>query len=431
MNIEQVVTKLLNVNESDLQEVTALEKTGENLDVKVKLKPKPTVCPLCGGNVKIHGYFLRKLTHSTFANRNCTLFFQQRRYRCDRCERTFHEPNPFINSGENLTLETKANVLKDLKHPEATYTSVAKRYNLSVTKTMRLFDAHVSIPRKPLPDILSMDEHYFPESDYDSTYCCLLMDFRTGDLVDVLPDRRKGYLIKYFSGIKKNSFDYATKQSELDNVKYISIDMYEPFRDIASTYFPKALVCADSFHVVKHLTECFRAVRLHCRRKTEDENLQYLLTKFKYVLHHNIQLDNEPKYNKRFRRSLNYRNLRDMMFASFPELKVAYELKEYYIRLNSSCKLAEAPEAIDTAIRLFADSGIEEYEPFYEMLTNWRQEIINSFTLVDGARINNGRMEAKNRLLEKLFYNGNGFRNFTRTRNRILYCLNRNDTYRL
>ena len=119
------------------------------------------------------------------------------------------------------------------------------------------------------------------------------------------------------------------------------------------------------------------------------------------------------------------------MFASFPELKVAYELKEYYIRLNSSCKLTEAPGAIDTAIRLFADSGIEEYEPFYEMLTNWRQEIINSFTLIDGARINNGRMEAKNRLLEKLFYNGNGFRNFTRTRNRILYCLNRNDTYRL
>ena len=276
-----------------------------------------------------------------------------------------------------------------------------------------------------------MDEHYFPESDYDSTYCCLLMDFRTGELVDVLPDRRKTYLMKYFSTIKKDSLDYATKRSELDNVKYISIDMYEPFRDIASIYFPKALVCADSFHVVKHLTECFRSVRLHCRRKTEDENLQYLLTKFKFVLHHNVRLDNEPKYNKRFRRLLNYRNLRDMMFASFPELQVAYELKEYYIRLNESCKLAEAPEAIDTAIRLFADSGIEEYEPFYEMLTNWRQEIINSFTLIDGVRINNGRMESKNRLLEKLLYNGNGFRNFTRTRNRILYCLNRNDTYKL
>ena len=239
MSLEQVVTKLLNVKESDLQEVIALEKTGEDLDVKVKLKPKPTVCPLCGGTVKIHGYFSRKLTHSTFANRNCTLFFQQRRYRCDSCEKTFHEPNPFINSRENLTFETKVNVLKDLKSPEATYTSVARRYNLSVTKTMRLFDAHVRIPRKPLPKILSMDEHYFPESDYDSTYCCLLMNFQSGEMVDVLPDRRKTCLMRYFSSIKKNTYDYATKQSELKNVKYVSIAMYGPVPGDRVPVFPE------------------------------------------------------------------------------------------------------------------------------------------------------------------------------------------------
>ena len=45
MSLEQVVTKLLNVKESDLQEVIALEKTGEDLDVKVKLKPN-AICGL-------------------------------------------------------------------------------------------------------------------------------------------------------------------------------------------------------------------------------------------------------------------------------------------------------------------------------------------------------------------------------------------------
>jgi hypothetical protein len=60
---------------------------------------------------------------------------------------------------------------------------------------MRIFDKHVNIPRKPLPRILSMDEHYFPASDFDSLYCCLLMDFETGELVDILPDRKKSYLI--------------------------------------------------------------------------------------------------------------------------------------------------------------------------------------------------------------------------------------------
>ncbi|MBQ7674422.1 MAG: transposase, partial [Alphaproteobacteria bacterium] len=64
------------------------------------------------------------------------------------------------------------------------------------------------------------------------------------------------------------------------------------------------------------------------------------------------------------------------------------------------------------------NAGIEEFEPFYGMLTNWRTEIINSFTTINGIRINNSFIESKNRILEKLLYNGNGFSNFKRTRNR-------------
>lgn len=65
------------------------------------------------------------------------------------------------------------------------------------------------------------------------------------------------------------------------------------------------------------------------------------------------------------------------------------------------------------------------------MLTNWREEIINSFTLINGKRINNSYMESKNRVLSRLFFNANGFKNFERARNRMLYCLNPDDTFRL
>ena len=131
---------------------------------------------------------------------------------------------------------------------------------------MRIFDKHVNIPRKPLPRILSMDEHYFPASDFDSLYCCLLMDFETGELVDILPDRKKSYLIHYLSNIKKDSFDSVSLKSELSNVQYLSIDLYDNFRSISKTYLPKAIICADSFHVLQHLTKDFHDVRLRCRR---------------------------------------------------------------------------------------------------------------------------------------------------------------------
>ena len=55
------------------------------------------------------------------------------------------------------------------------------------------------------------------------------------------------------------------------------MDLYEPYLQVAKTYFPHAIVYADPFHALKHLNEGFKQVRLKCRRNTKDENLQYHL----------------------------------------------------------------------------------------------------------------------------------------------------------
>lgn len=191
MSLNQFITDMLNIKSEDLESVQHVKQSDDTLLIKVKLKKKPVVCPYCKGPVKIHSYYPRKLTHSTLVGRKCFIVYLQRRYYCASCDVTFQEHNPFINSSEGLTYETKINVLKELKHPYNTYTATAKRFNISKTKVFNIFDKHVNIPRKPLPMVLSMDEHYFPESSYSSLYCCLLMDFLTGVLIDVLPDRKK------------------------------------------------------------------------------------------------------------------------------------------------------------------------------------------------------------------------------------------------
>ena len=217
----------------------------------------------------------------------------------------------------------------------------------------------------------------------------------------------------------------------MDNVKYVSIDLYDNYKTIAQIYFSKALICADSFHVLQHLTEAFRNVRLRCRRRTEDENIQYLLTKFKYIFNHNINLDNEPKYNKRFKCRMNYRDIQSLLFDRFPDLKKAYELKENYILFNETSNTQNAGERLADLIQQFSDSGIKEYDAFYNLLINWNNEIINSFSTINNRRINNSYIESRNNQLERLMMNANGFRNFKRTRNRILYCLNKKDTFKI
>ncbi|MGN1343402.1 MAG: transposase [Traorella sp.] len=257
-----------------------------------------------------------------------------------------------------------------------TYTFVGMKHNLSATKVMRIFDSHVSIDRKPLPKVLSMDEHYFPESNYDSLYCCLLMNFITGELVDVLPDRKKDYLISYFGNIRNKTLK-DDGISKLNNVEYVSIDLYDNYREIAKTYFTSAKICANPFHVLKNLTDAFGKVRTRCRRNTKDENMQYLLVKFRKVFNHNVELDNEPKYNKRFKRKMNLKDIQELMFKNFPELKKAYDLKESYIIFNETSNIDNEKELIADQIKAFGNSDIKEYENFYNLLINWNQEIVN------------------------------------------------------
>lgn len=171
------------------------------------------------------------------------------------------------------------------------------------------------------------------------------MDFNTGTIIDGLPDRKKHFASQYLSSIYNFTLD-AHNKSKLNNVKYIPIILYENYRNLAHIYFSKALVCADSFHIIEHLTEVFQLIRLECRRSTQDENTQYLLSKFKLIFHHGIYLNNTPKYNKCFKRCMNYRNMITILFDYFLDLKDAYILKERYINFNNTSSYNEARNRI-------------------------------------------------------------------------------------
>lgn len=422
----------MNINTEQIQKIIPISHSDGTIDLKIRLKPdKNITCPLCKRKVTINGYIKRKLLHSTLVNRKCYISYDRRRYLCSNCDFSFSEKNPFINTSQSMTLETVINVLKDLKYVNNTYSSVGKRFGLSKTQVIRIFDRHVDIKRKVLPEVLSIDEHYLPSLDQDALYICILMDFNTGTLIDVLPDRKKNYLFKYFSSIRSSTYDTITRTSECSNVKYVSIDMYETYKDVANTFFPQALVCADSFHVLEHLTEDFKKVRLRCRNSTQDHNIQYLLTKFKFIFNHGINLDNKGKYNKRFQRYMNYRDIMNILFERFPDLETAYHLKEQYIYFNSTSTSDNSRENLAEILNTFAAGNIPEYDEFYNLLINWFDEIVNSFSIVNGRRINNSYIESRNNNIERLIYNAYGFTNFKRTRNRILYCINKNDTYKI
>ena len=102
MSYKNFITKLFNVNPSDLLKVTDTERKDGSIILRIRLVAKYNLCPICRTPGKIHAYYKRELKHSTFSNRPCVICYEQRRYICPECATTFSESNPFINTRPNL-----------------------------------------------------------------------------------------------------------------------------------------------------------------------------------------------------------------------------------------------------------------------------------------------------------------------------------------
>lgn len=85
------------------------------------------------------------------------------------------------------------------------------------------------------------------------------------------------------------------------------------------------------------------------------------------------------------------------------DLKKAYYLKEEYREFNLCTDNPEdAAEKLEDLILKFKRSELSEYIPFWKLLQNWKTEIINSFTRINGHRISNGPIEKANAEIRKL-----------------------------
>ena len=86
---------------------------------------------------------------------------------------------------------------------------------------------------------------------------------------------------------------------------------------------------------------------------------------------------------------------------------------------------------LNSIIKQYRYSQIEEMKEVADTLNNWKKEILNLFVWVKNRKISNGPIDGKNYYIKKIIYNGNGMQNFERTRNRILYSQNKYEKYDL
>lgn len=101
------------------------------------------------------------------------------------------------------------------------------------------FQIHYSCP--PLKEAVSIDE--FKGNSCTGKYQCILVNPKDRSIIDILPDRTQSHLTSYFREID---------HSQRLRVRYFVYDMWQPYVDLAHTFFPNAKVCIDKYHFIRH-----------------------------------------------------------------------------------------------------------------------------------------------------------------------------------
>ena len=130
-------------------------------------------------------YVIKNITHSILSDRRRIIRYHARRFECPVCKKTYYERNLFVFKVVKIFPLTVYNILDDLKKYNEIFSLIAKRYYISSTTIASIFDSHVDIQRKTLPEMINFVEVYAFKSD-SSKYICVLLDFKNQTPIDVL-----------------------------------------------------------------------------------------------------------------------------------------------------------------------------------------------------------------------------------------------------
>lgn len=424
MKSEDLVRLELENYNVNLEDSDELIDSNKNHTIYLKLnKEHNPCCPYCNSHlVKTRGYKTVTLKYSTTHEDNIKIVLKRQVYICESCHHYFKQANPFEQDKSQITLQKDMKILEALKDINSTYTSVAKRFGVSPTYVIKLFDQRINVTRKKLTEVLSFDKVY--NKNLSKKYCFVIYSPQMNKILDILDSRKLYYTEKYFRKIPLN---------ERNSVKYISINLNAFYRILAKKCFKKSLIYADSFHVIKNLNSYFNELRIDVMKKYEHlksnkDNYYWLYKKFwKLLLANPGDFDMSMIIVSRSKMRMTRKQIVDYMLSIDTKLKEAYELKEKYKEFNKTATINSACERLNELINKFLNFDHITYHKCARLLISWHDEIVNSFNRVNNYRISNGKIERANKDIGTIFDLSFGSHNFTRLRNKIMFAYNKTE----
>lgn len=363
-------------------------------------------CPLCKHkNCVIKWNWKRncKVKISKVVNFNTIILLDKQRFKCNNCNHTFIAESSLVDKYCNISNDTKLSIKLDLMN-KISEKDIAKNNNVSHNTVNRIIHSISNKKVLPgvLPTIMNIDE-FKATNDTIGKMAFHIVNNRTGKTFDIIESRKSNFLFKYF-------MRFPRKQRLA--VKFIILDMFEPYYLLLKKIFPNAILITDKFHVVALASNALKNTRVKCMKK-DKKNYNKLKHYWKLIQKFEDDLDKDnKKYSNHFGKEITDYDIVSYIINTNKELKATYEVYQGILRsiknkdVNLFCNIVSSNH-----------ESISEYmKTTLKSLNKFSYHIIMSFNY----NFNNGIIEGINNLIKCIKRIAFGYKSFYHFKTRIL-----------
>jgi transposase len=342
--------------------------------------------------------FDRVLKHHSIGLAKSVLLIRTHKFQCRSCGKYFNQRMPGIEPYQRATEPLKDEI--SLRHHDGqSILTVSKRLNVGQATAERYYRRYLQREfnehkNASCPKVLGIDEKKFSKKlGYQTT----LANLQKHTVFDVVLGRTESNLGKYLQRLPDRS-----------NCRVVVMDLSETYRKIARDYFPKAMIVADRFHVVRLINHHFlKAWSQLDEVGRKNRGLTYLMRMHEW-----------SKMKEKSRKNL------ERYLSENPAIKAIYDFKQELMKLiltrvyGKNQAREQIPKFLD-AIRALKKSKFRNLETLGNTLEEWSEEIVRMWRFSK----TNSIVEGLHRRMDEIQNRAYGMHNFGNYRIRVkAYC---------
>lgn len=370
------------------------EETDEHITMEVEYDKHLTACPSCGsvGALNRFGKFPQTFLDLPVRGHHVGLSVQRQRYRCRDCGKTCMQTLPDMDDKRHATRRLVEFVEREsLKR---TFVSVAEEVGLDEKSVRNIFHDYVARLEVDhvfeTPEWLGIDELHLMKKPR-----AIFTNIKERTVIELLEARTKPVVLARLMRLQNRT-----------RVRFVTIDMWTPYREAVRGALPNAKIIIDKFHVVRMANDCLEGIRKQLRNELTPSQRRGLMHDRFVLLKRARDLEDDDRL------------VLESWTRNYPQLAAAYELKESFFGIYDATDSVVAEGLYKKWLKAVPTDLLWAFQPIVTAWDNWHREILNYFD--HEVRLTNAYTEAANGLVKLTNRTGRGY-SFEAIRAKILF----------